>query len=111
MISLIDLETVTVLRGDTDRKGNPSKSASGTAGVVFSWGGLTLSQGEFRRQESAESSPEVFAPKGVDIRARDRLQRSNGERYAVVGHAMWDSPGLDVFGSEWVVFQVEAING
>jgi hypothetical protein len=109
---LIELETVTVYRGDTDRKGNPNKSANGTVGVVFAWGGVSQSMGRFDRQESAEFSPEVYAPLGVDLRARDRIQRANGERYAVVGHGCWDQPGgVEVFGSRWVSFQVEAVNG
>lgn len=112
MTTLIDLETVTVYRGDTDRKGNPNKTPHGSADVVFGWGGMSPSMGRFDRQESAETSPEIFAPVGVDIRARDRIQRANGERYAVVGHALWDQPGgPEVFGCRWVAFQVEAMNG
>ena len=109
---MIDTETVTVFRGDTDRKGNPNKSPNGTVDVVFSSGGVSLSMGRFDRQESSETSPEVFVPKGSDLRARDRIERSNGERYAVLGHPMWWQPNeLEVFGRVWVVFSVEAING
>lgn len=109
---MIETETVTVFRGDTDRKGNPNKTPSGTVDVVFAWGGMSLSMGRFDRQESAENSSEVYVRRGSDLRARDRIQRANGERYAVVGHGLWDQPGgLEVFGSSWVAFEVEAING
>lgn len=110
MTLLIELETVSVFRGDTDRKGNPSKEPVGSVGVVFAWGGMSASSGRFDRQESAETSPQVFVPAGVDVRARDRLQRGNGERYAVVGHPMWEQ-SIEVFGDRWMVFQVEAMNG
>lgn len=109
---MIDSESVTVYRGDTDRKGNPNKTPLGTVDVVFGWGGVSLSNGRFDRQESAESSPEVYVRVGADLRARDRIQRANGERYAVVGHGLWDQPGgLEVFGSRWVAYQLEAMNG
>lgn len=99
-------------RGDTDRKGNPNKIPNGSVEVVFSWGGMARSGGSFDRQESATDSPQVFVAKGSDVRARDRLERGNGERYAVVGHPMWEQPDeLDVFGQVWVVFDVEATNG
>lgn len=112
MTLLIDLETVTVYRGETDRKGNATKSAAGSVGVVFSWSAASMNQGDFGRRESSDSSPEVFTPRGADLRARDRIERSNGERYAVLGHPMWWQPGgVEVFGSEWIVFKVEAING
>lgn len=107
---MIELETVTVYRGDTDRKGNVSKDAHGQVGVVFAWG--TPSRSSDERVESAEFSAQVFAPKGTDLRARDRIQRSNGERYSVVGHPQWDEPSeLEVFDYAWVVFQVESMNG
>lgn len=109
---MIEVETVSVYRGDTDRKGNPVKSPTGRADVVFAWGGMTRSGGRFDRQESAENSPQVYVVKGADVKARDRIERSNGERYAVIGHPMLDQPDeLEVFGRVWVVFDVEAMNG
>lgn len=109
---MIDLETVTVYRGGTDRKGNVDKEPHGTVGVAFGWGGAGIASGfPGDREDSAAFTAQVFVPKGADVRARDRLERANGERYAVVGHAMWDQLGLDVFGSEWVVFEVESMNG
>lgn len=111
---MIDLETVTVYRGGTDRKGNVSKEPSGTARVAFGWGSASRDvkfPGE--REDSADVTAQVFVPAGVDVRSRDRLQRSNGERYAVIGHAMWggQTNTMEVFGSGWVVFEVEAMNG
>lgn len=116
-IHLIELETVTVYRGGTDRKGNVDKAAAGSVAVAFAWGASGRSTGRFasssdERQESADITSQVFAPKGTDLRARDRIERSNGERYAVVGHPLWWQPNeLEVFGDVWVVFQVEAMNG
>lgn len=109
---MIDLETVTVFRGGTDRKGNVDKQPHGTVGVVFGWGTANAVAGfPGDRDESAAVTSQVFVPKGADVRTRDRLERVNGERYAVIGHAMWELPGLEVFGSEWVVFEVESMNG
>lgn len=56
---------------------------------------------------------QVYAVYGTDLRARDRIQRSNGERYMVVGPPAWWKPNmpLEVFGSSWVVFRVEVMNG
>lgn len=109
---MIELESVTVYRGDTDRKGNPNKTPLGVVQAVFASSGMSASNGQFDRQESATSSPQVFVVKGANVKARDRLERANGERYAVIGHPMWDSPNeLEVFGEVWVVFDVEALNG
>lgn len=115
MIHLIDLETVTVFRGSTDNKGNVNKAAHGAVEVAFAWGepnrvggGSAVSD----RQESASMDAQVFAVRGTDLRARDRIQRSNGERYMVVGPPAWWQPNeLEVFGASWVVFQVEVMNG
>jgi hypothetical protein len=107
---MIELESVTVYRGDTDRKGNVSKAASGSVDVAFGWGGLSRSRSDY--QESADTSPQIYAVRGTDIQARDRIERSNGERYSVIGHPLWWQPNeLEVFGFVWVVFQVEAMNG
>ena len=108
---MIEPEPVTVYRGETDRKGNVSKEPSGTANVVFAWGSWSRS-GRSMRQDSADTSPQVFAVKGTDLRARDRIERANGERFAVIGHPSWDQPSeLEVFGSVWVCFDVESMNG
>ena len=115
-ISVIELESVTVYRGETDRKGNAVKDSNGTISVGFAWGTSGKSTGRFTsaedRQESADITSQVYAVKGTDLRARDRIERSNGERYAVVGHPLWWQPNeLEVFGNVWVVYQVEAMNG
>lgn len=115
-ISVIEMETVTVYRGETDRKGNTNKGSHGSIGVAFAWGTSGKSTGRFTsaedRQESADITSQVYAVRGTDLRARDRIERSNGERYSVVGHPLWWQPNeLEVFGSVWVVFQVEAMNG
>jgi hypothetical protein len=113
---MIELETVTVYRGDTDRKGNVTKNSSGTVSVAFAWGTSGRSTGRFdssnERQESADITSQIYVPKGVDVQPRDRIERSNGERYSVIGHPLWWQPNeLEVFGGVWVVFQVEAMNG
>lgn len=110
---MIELETVTVYRGGTDRKGNVDKQPYGTVGVVFGWGGASTTAGfPGSREESTAFSAQVYAQKGADLRARDRIERSNNERYAILGHPMWLQPnGIEVFGSEWIVFEVESMNG
>lgn len=107
---------MTVHRGDTDRKGNVNKEPAGVVDVAFAWGASGRSTGRFTssddRQESADITSQVYVVKGTDVRARDRIERSNGERYAVIGHPLWWQPNeLEVFGNVWVVFQVEAMNG
>lgn len=99
-------------RGGTDRKGNVDKQPNGTVSVAFGWGSVGLSANfPGGREESAAFAAQVYVPAGTDLRARDRIERANGERYAVIGHPMWNQPnGLDVFGSEWVVFEVESMN-
>ena len=107
---MIEMESVTVYRGETDRKGNVNKEPHGSINVVFGWGSLSRSRSDY--QESADTTPQVFAAVGTDLRARDRIERSNGERYSVIGHPLWWQPNeLEVFDTVWVVFQLEAMNG
>jgi hypothetical protein len=114
---MIELESVTVYRGDTDRKGNVNKTSTGRFDVAFAWGTSGRSTGRFdtssnERQESADITSQIYVPKGTDIQPRDRIERDNGERYSVIGHPLWWQPNeLEVFGYVWVVFQVEAMNG
>lgn len=110
---MIGTERVTVYRGATDRKGNPSKEPVGEVEVAFDWGsGLSRANGDFDRQESAAGSPHIFVAKGCDLKARDRVERANGERYSVVGHPVWEQPHeVPVFGQVWVVFKLESMNG
>jgi hypothetical protein len=115
MISL-ELEPVTVIRGENDRKGNANRTPQAVVDVAFAWGTSGRSTGRYTssndRQESADITSQVYVPYGEDVRARDRIERSNGERYSVIGHPLWWQPNeLEVFGSRWVVFQVEAMNG
>lgn len=109
--SLIPLEWVAVFRGGTDNKGNAWKVPVGQVEVAFDWGGVSRSQGDFGRQESASMSPKMFVPKGSDVLARDRVQRENGERFVVVGPSLWGQSEFSVFGLCWVVFQLELMNG
>lgn len=109
-------ETVQVKRGGTDRMGVPNKSAHGTAEVVFAWGAGSRSVGSFSRKgergESAAITGQIYVARGEDLKARDRIVRSNGEEYVIVGHALWDQD--DPFGGYdfgWMVFQVESYNG
>ena len=110
---MIGLESVTVYRGGTDRKGNVSKESVGEVEVAFDWGsGMSRSFGDFDRADSATSAPHVYVYKGTDLRARDRIQRGNGERYSVVGHPVWEQPHeVSVFGNVWVCFKLESMNG
>ncbi|ALA48429.1 head-tail adaptor [Mycobacterium phage Lolly9] len=108
-------ETLTVTRGDTDKYGNPNKEAHGTVKGIFAWGPGT-STNKFGRDrnfkgESNSLTAELYVKRGSDLKARDRVQRANGELYAVVGHAAWDQN--DPFGGYdfgYMVFQVEAVN-
>jgi len=113
---MFSTEPVIVFRGATDGRGNVSKAPvvgaddlPVTVDVAFAWGGVSAARGG--RRESAEFTPTVYAPKGSVLQARDRIERVNGERYAIVGHAMWDQPGISVFGQSWVCFEVESMNG
>ena len=55
---------------------------------------------------------EMYVRRGADVQARDRIIRSNGEKYVVSGHSLWDQvhphTGRD-FG--WMMFQLESANG
>lgn len=111
-------ERVRVERGETDKYGNRNKVSDLSADVVFAWSDGSQS-GRFGegaggpvRGESASFTGLVYVEKGTDLRARDRLVRASGEKYAVVGHSLWNQ--LDPFGGYdfgWVAFQVEAVNG
>lgn len=102
-------ESLTVLRGDTDRYGNPEKVASGTIKGVFAWG--VSRPGGFPRSDGNTQVAELYVARGTDLRARDRVQRANGEQYAVVRGA-WDQDfPFDGYDFGVMVFQVVAING
>lgn len=88
-------ETLQVFRGDTDKHGNANKTAHHVIQGVFSWGTGTTSarfRGSNERQESATLTVELYVPRSVDLKQRDRVKRANGDWYSVVGHAMYDQP-------------------
>ncbi|AXH67816.1 head-tail adaptor [Mycobacterium phage Bromden] len=108
-------ETLTVYRGATDNRGNPNKQVHGTVKGVFAWGPGT-STNKFGRDrnfkgESSSLTAELYVKRGADLKARDRIERANGEQYSVVGHASWDQGHpFDGFDFGYMVFQVEAVN-
>ena len=88
-------ETLRVYRGQTDKVGNPNKSAHHTIQGVFGWGtgGSTARfQSSNERQESATLTTELYVGRGEDLKQRDRIKRADGTWYSVTGHAMWDQP-------------------
>lgn len=104
-------ETLTVLRGDTDKYGNPNKEAHGTAKGIFAWGSGPRANRNVKGNSSTVVT-ELYVKRGADVKARDRIRRANGEVYAVVGNAMWDQGhAFDGFDFGYMVFQVEAVNG
>lgn len=108
-------EILTVYRGATDNRGNPNKTVHGTVKGVFAWGPGT-STNKFGRDrnfkgESSSLTAELYVKRGADLKARDRIERANGEQYSVVGHASWDQGHpFDGFDFGYMVFQVEAVN-
>lgn len=116
MLSPNVTEKVTVFRGGTDKYGNPNKAVHGTVDGVFAWGGSRGNGARFTqsndRREAAAINADFYVARGTDVRARDRLKRSNGEEYTVVGHALWDQHHpMDGFDFGWMVFNVESLNG
>lgn len=113
-------ESVQVYRGETDNKGNSNKVYVGTAVVTFAWSG-TRKVGSFsgrgakaEHAESYSSTATVFADVGEDIRSRDRIVRSNGDRYYVAGVSTWGEDnmfGYDENIDGVQVFMVESVNG
>lgn len=102
-------ETLTVSRGATDKYAQRTTTETHTVQGVFAWHGFTA---DHDRQESAKTTAELYVARGSDIQARDRITRPNGEKYAVVGHSMWDQPHpMSGHDFAWCVFQVQSING
>lgn len=101
-------EQITVRRGATDAMSERANTTHTVQGI-FAWSRHT---DDTDRRESASTTVQLYVRRGADIQARDRLTRTNGEAYRVVGHSMWDqaSPytGKD-FG--WKVFQLESMTG
>ncbi|OYN81774.1 hypothetical protein CG716_05375 [Mycolicibacterium sphagni] len=107
----MELETLNVYRGPTDRYGNPNKDIHGTVDGAFAWGGLrfggTIAGG---KAESSSASPQLYVRRGADLKYRDRVERANGETY-VVGRCAWDQDfPLDGYDFGYVVFELEAGN-
>ncbi|AYD82192.1 head-to-tail stopper [Mycobacterium phage Wamburgrxpress] len=104
-------ETITVIRGETDKYGNRTNSDERTVKGIFSWGS-GFGRDRQSRGETASLATELYVKRSVDIRARDRLKRANGELYAVVGHSKWDQGhAFDGFDFGYKVYQVEAVTG
>lgn len=113
-------ESLTVYRGTTDKRSNPNKEPHGTIEGIFAWGSSGKGSALFGlnndRAESASVTAQLYVTRGTDLKARDRVQRANGEQYAIVGHQQWgeDFPfgdGYDDDVDDLVVFQVESTNG
>lgn len=103
------LEKLAVVRGGNDRYGNPNKAAHGTVEGVFAWGAGR--RGGFPRADGATQSAELYVKRGSDLRAKDRVDRANGEQYAVIRPA-WDQDfPFDGYDFDYMVFSVELING
>lgn len=103
-------ETFTVLRGDTDKYGNPTKDVYGTVTGVLSPETQQPSTPVGGRGENASAGAGLWVVKGTDLKARDRIKRANGDAYRVVGGAQWDQnhPVTNRnFG--WVVFNLEKL--
>ncbi|MDO3067868.1 hypothetical protein P5W11_06485 [Mycobacteroides abscessus subsp. bolletii] len=106
-------ETLTVIRGGSDKYGNPNKQPHGTIQGLIGWG---TSRGAFfkdLRGESNKISATLFVRKGTDVQVRDRIVRKNGQKF-IVGPVMWDEPepfGGDPFLDEDVVHLLESDNG
>lgn len=103
-------ETLTVERGATDRMGNRTIEGTHTIQGVIAWG--TYSRRDGVRGESAKGDAELYAASNVDLRARDRITRSNGQKFAVVAGPQWDQPH-PLTGHDYglCVFTLETVTG
>lgn len=102
-------ETLTVYRGETDRYGNPNKTELGTVQGVFAWGTTNATVPDGGRGESASTDAELFVPKDADLKAKDRVKRSNGDTYRVVGGPQWDqNHPITNRNFKYVVFRLES---
>lgn len=117
--STLSTETVTVKRGSTDKMSKRVPESEHEVGGSF-WWGAGRSTGRFSHdwdgKESASTSLFFEVARGADVQARDRLIRASGEKYVVVGHALWgeDFPlddDFDDFIDGTVVFQLGSANG
>lgn len=108
-------ETLTVQRGKTNAMSNRSNTSHTVQGF-FAWGSSGSSTGKFNidydHRESAGVTAQLYVRRGSDVQSRDRILRSNGQEYAVIGHSMWDQDS-PLTGSNFgfMLFQVESANG
>lgn len=102
-------ETLTVSRGSTDKMSKRTTDATHSVEGVFSWGRY---RSDWDGRESAATTTELYVERGADVKARDRIARTNGEKYVVVGHPMWDQ-GQPQTGHDfgYMVVQLESANG
>lgn len=86
-------ETLQVFRGPADKHGNAAKDAAHTVTGIFAWGSsgkATRPGQQDDRQESSTVTVELYVPRTSDLKQRDRIRRSNGELYEVLGPGAWD---------------------
>lgn len=102
-------ETLAVYRGETDRYGNANKTKVGDVEGVFAW--ARWGPGSTSKADSASTTVELYVERGTDLRFRDRVERANGQQYAVVGREAWDQAfPFDGYDFGYMVFQLEAMN-
>jgi hypothetical protein len=111
----VKTEKLTVRRGKTDAMANRVNTTH-TVDGFFAWGSGARSSvhfdADYDRRESAAVSTELYVRRGADVRARDRIERFNGEVYSVVGHVLWDQDSpLTGHNFGWAIFNVESVNG
>lgn len=106
-------ETLVVYRGGPDKYGNPDGKVNGTIQGLIGWGFSRGPRFTDLRGESNKVQATLFVRKGTDVKVRDRIVRSDGQKF-VVGPVMWDQDepfGGDPFLDEDVVHQLESVNG
>lgn len=107
-------ETLQVFRGDNDKHGNANKTPHHTIEGLFAWSSSGKGTAKFRtsyeRQESSILRAQLHVARDQDLKQRDRIKRTNGESYQVIGHAMWleDNPfGYDENIDDTKIFEIE----
>ncbi len=98
-----------MFRGDTDRHGEPGKQPHGTVQGVIAW--ASVNDTDMPRAETSATVADLYVPDGTDVRARDRIKRTNGDYYRVIGGAQWDQDHPFTgrkFG--WTVYRLESMN-
>lgn len=89
------IETLQVLRGPNDKLGNPNKPYSHTIEGFFGWGSSGRGTAKFRGADEGNKAvivtAQLYVSRDADLKPRDRVKRSNGEIYDIVGHSLWDA--------------------